>query len=57
MKQTLVDSIRNPIVIHDSSLNKYTGVIMFPKKLAKAKEMLEKVGLPDFIEQKPLKKK
>ena len=51
-----MDSIRNPKVTYDPSLDKYDGVVLFPKKLDRAKEMFERVGLPDFIEQKPLKK-
>lgn len=35
-----------PIVIIDKKLDKYNDVVLFPDKLAKANEMLRKVGLP-----------
>jgi hypothetical protein len=35
-----------PIVKIDKSLNKFDDKILFPEKLAKANEMLKKVGLP-----------
>ncbi|MES2772982.1 MAG: hypothetical protein V4722_02270 [Bacteroidota bacterium] len=31
----------------DKSLDKYNGVSLFPKKVAKAKAMLATIGLPD----------
>ena len=40
-----------PIVIIDKSLNKYNDVILFPEKLAKANEMLRKIGLPKTKKQ------
>lgn len=35
-----------PIVTIDQSLNKYDDMVLFPDKLAKANEMLRRVGLP-----------
>lgn len=35
-----------PIVRVDKSLNKYDDKILFPEKLEKTNEMLQKVGLP-----------
>lgn len=53
MKKQFSDSIRNPIVIIDKALEKYNGVVLFPKKVAKAKEIFEKGGLPKSFKQKP----
>jgi hypothetical protein len=33
-------------VIIDKSLDKYKGVILFPEKLAKANEVLKRIGVP-----------
>ena len=35
-----------PIVIIDKSLEKFKGKVLFPEKLAKANEVLKKIGLP-----------
>ena len=35
-----------PIVLIDKSLDFFNGKILFPEKVAKANEMLMKVGLP-----------
>jgi hypothetical protein len=35
-----------PIVRIDTSLNRFDDVVLFPDKLAKANEMLNKAGLP-----------
>ncbi|HEX5154473.1 MAG TPA: hypothetical protein VFW07_23665 [Parafilimonas sp.] len=35
-----------PIVILDKSLDKLNNVVLFPKKVAKAKETIDKIGLP-----------
>lgn len=37
---------KTPIVIIDKALEKYKGKILFPEKLAKANEVLKKIGLP-----------
>jgi len=38
---------KGPIVAIDSSLNKYQGKVLFPKKLAIAEEKLKGVKLPE----------
>ena len=38
----------------DPELNKYRDVVMFPKKLARANEMLAKWGLPKELEEQIL---
>ena len=42
---------KTPIVIIDKSLEKYKGKILFPEKLAKANEVLRKIGLPKLAEK------
>lgn len=37
---------KTPIVVIDKSLEKFKGKILFPEKLAKANEVLKKIGLP-----------
>lgn len=37
---------KTPIVIIDKTLEKYEGKVLFPEKLAKANEVLKKIGLP-----------
>lgn len=37
---------KTPIVEIDAELEKYRGKVLFPKKLKKANEILERVGLP-----------
>lgn len=37
---------KTPIVKIDNELEKYWGKILFPKKLKKANEILDRVGLP-----------
>jgi hypothetical protein len=37
-----------PVVRIDKSLNKYDNVVLFPKKVEKAKKDFEKFGLPDL---------
>lgn len=37
---------KTPIVVIDNSLEKFKGKILFPEKLAKANEVLKKIGLP-----------
>lgn len=36
-----------PIVIIDESLDKLDDMVLFPEKVAKAKETVAKIGLPD----------
>lgn len=37
---------KTPIVVIDKSLEKYNGKVLFPEKLAKANDVLKKIGLP-----------
>jgi hypothetical protein len=37
---------KTPIVVIDKSLEKYKGKILFPEKLAKANEVLKRIGVP-----------
>lgn len=37
---------RKPVVLIDKSLDFFNDKVLFPEKLAKANEMLRKVGLP-----------
>ncbi len=46
MKIQELNKSKVPIVRIDKSLDKYKDKILFPEKLAKANEMLRKVGLP-----------
>ena len=41
-----LDKSKKPIVSVDSSLNKYHGKVLFPKKLTLAEEQLKGVKLP-----------
>jgi len=43
---------KTPIVIIDNSLEKYKDVILFPEKLAKANEVLKRIGLPKLHAKK-----
>ena len=40
---------KTPIVVIDKSLEKYKDVILFPEKLAKANDVLKRIGLPKPI--------
>ena len=37
---------KTPVVVIDKTLEKYNGKVLFPEKLAKANEVLKKIGLP-----------
>lgn len=37
---------KTPIVKIDKELEKYRGKVLFPRKLKKANQILERVGLP-----------
>ena len=41
-----IDQKKAPIVLIDKSLDFFNDKVLFPKKLAKANEMLLKIGLP-----------
>ncbi len=38
-----------PIIIFDKKLEKFKDRVLFPEKLAKANEILEKFGLPEML--------
>ena len=38
-----------PVIVFDKKLEQYREKILFPEKLAKANEILEKVGLPEVF--------
>jgi hypothetical protein len=46
MKISDLNKKKVPVVAVDKSLNKYDEVVLFPKKVAKANEMLKNIGLP-----------
>ena len=49
---TTIEKLNNskvPIIAFDKKLEEFRDKNMFPKKLAKAKEILTKVGLPKFV--------
>jgi hypothetical protein len=37
---------KTPIIVIDNSLGKYKGKNLFPEKLAKANEVLKRMGVP-----------
>jgi hypothetical protein len=37
---------KKPVVLIDKSLDFFNDIVLFPEKLAKANEMLKKIGLP-----------
>jgi len=41
-----IDTKKVPIVLIDKSLDFFNDKVLFPEKLAKANEMLIKIGLP-----------
>lgn len=47
MKIKELNNRKMPVVCIDKSLEKYRNQILFPEKLAKANEMLEKLKLPE----------
>lgn len=47
MKTEQLNETKIPVVRIVKSLEKYRGKILFPEKLAKANDMLEKVKLPE----------
>lgn len=49
MKQREISKNKNAKI--DKSLNKYSNVVLFPEKLAKANETLKRVGLPKEFQQ------
>lgn len=45
-----------PSGTYNPELDKWEGVDLFPKKTAKAREMLEKAGLPPQLRDRQVKK-
>jgi hypothetical protein len=41
-----LDTKRKPVILIDKSLDFFNDKVLFPEKVAKANEMLRKVGLP-----------
>jgi hypothetical protein len=41
-----------PVIVFDKNLEKFRNEVLFPEKLAKANEILERVGLPKAAKQK-----
>ena len=50
MKAKEISKVKEPVARLNKSLDKYSGVIVFPEKVAKAKEMIDKMGLPKINE-------
>lgn len=43
------DTIKNPKIIIDNSLEKYRGMVLFPEALAKANKMIENSNILELI--------
>jgi len=41
-----LNSSKVPVIVFDKKLEQFRDKVLFPDKLAKAKEILKKVGLP-----------
>ena len=39
---------KTPIVVIDKSLEKYKNIVLIPEKLAKANDVLKRIGLPNI---------
>ena len=52
MKKKDLDSIKNPVIIIDKSLDKYNGKVIFKEKLDEANRTLKTYGVPKSA-QKP----
>jgi len=51
MKTEELNKRKTPIVIIDKTLEKYKGKNLFPEKLAKANDVLKRIGLPKVTTQ------
>ena len=47
-----LNSSKIPVIVFDKNLEQFTDKVLFPEKLAKANEILNKVGLPKNIKGK-----
>jgi hypothetical protein len=45
-KITSLNNLKVPLVIIDKKLNRLDDVVLFPKKVEKAKKIIDKIGLP-----------
>lgn len=52
MNKKEINTIKNPVVTIDKSLDKYNGKVIFKEKLDKANYMLKTYGVPK-VAQKP----
>jgi hypothetical protein len=43
-----INEFKVPIIPIDEDLARYDNVVLFPKKVARANEVLKKIGLPKF---------
>ena len=46
---TTIDELNQskiPVIVFDKNLEQYRDKVLFPEKLAKAKEIIAKIGLP-----------
>ena len=46
MKIAQLNSSKVPVIVFDKKLEQFRNQVLFPEKLAKANEILSKVGLP-----------
>jgi len=46
MKISDLNKTKVPVIGVDKALNKYDEVVLFPKKVARANQMLKNIGLP-----------
>ena len=46
-----INSSKKPVVVIDKTLDFFNDKVLFPEKLAKANEMLRKIGLPKRKEE------
>ncbi|GHB59613.1 hypothetical protein [Persicitalea jodogahamensis] len=47
-----LNSSKVPVIVFDKRLEKFRDRVLFPKKLARAKEIIAKVGLPKKVQDK-----
>ncbi len=47
-----LNSSKIPIIVFDKNLEQFRDVVLFPEKLAKANEILNRVGLPKVLQDR-----
>jgi hypothetical protein len=52
MKTKELSKAKMPVFVVDKRLNEFDGKVLFPKKLAEAKEFISRAGLPWIKKQK-----